>query len=177
MQGNVIGDINGKTYSIPTEYDNLSGKENIFHTLIAATHGFSNHKTTDDEKISFASTVLNRFDTGGTEFGIDGNSPQSISDVIFSNKSRYYEVNGKNERYNNAASDNVQKYNKKDFNRTVQLVGGVLRGTIPRKKGLFILKPSEMKKMKKDKSFDFKQTEELYETGEYKVLDYKTKYK
>lgn len=139
----------------------------------AATHGFADHKSNDDEKIGFISTILNRVESGKSEFGVDGMPPSTAQEVLYSNTSPYYETSGTNERFNNAMEGNIQSYNDKDYKKTLQLVNGIIKGKIPRKKGEFIYRPDEVKNLKKSKGHDFKKTPQTESLGKrYQMFGY-----
>jgi len=140
----------------------------------AATHGFSDYKSSDDEKVAFISSILNRVESGKAEFGVGGVPPSTAQEVLYSDTSPYYETSGKNERFNNAMEGTIQPYNKKDWKKTLQLVNGVMKGKIQRKKGQFIYRPEEVKKLKKSKGHDFKKTPKGEKVGRYDLYGYET---
>lgn len=148
-----------------------------YEELAAFIHAFSDHKSSWDEKVAAGSTVLNRIDSGLKEFGIDGVPPTSVHEVLFSNKSPYYEVKGKNERWNQAYAGKVAKYNEEQFKEDLQIARGLLTGDITRKDGLFILRPSEIKMLQKNGGFDFDKTEKVESLERYDTFRYKNKTK
>jgi hypothetical protein len=143
-----------------------------YEELAAFIHAFSDHKSSYDEKVAAGSTVLNRIDSGKKEFGIDGVPPTSVHEVLFSNKSPYYEVNGKNERWNEAVAGKVAKFNEEQYKENLQISRGLLTGDIERKKGQFIFRPTEVEKLKKNKGFDFKKTQKFDSLDRYEMYGY-----
>jgi hypothetical protein len=143
-----------------------------YQELANFIHAFSDHKSDITEKIAAGSMVLNRLDSGKGEFGIDGVSPTSVHEVLYSNKSPFYEVNGKNERWNEAIAGKVAKYNQESYKESLQVARGLLTGEIERKKGEFIFRPSEVEGLKKRKSFDFSKTQQVESLGRYNTYAY-----
>jgi len=159
------------------EENPLMTDENI-HGMAALIHGVSNPKSTEEERIMFGSSLLNRIKSGRGEFGIDGIAPQSINEAVYSDKSPYYEsqekVEGKyNERYRNAFTNKVATYNEKEYKRNLQIARGLLSGDIESVDGQFFFTDEEVEKLKRKKKFDFNLTDKVSRTGKYNVFTYK----
>jgi len=123
--------------------------------LTALVQGASQPKTKNqdatgyDERVAIGSTALNRLDYSGTDReGFNENFGNTLHDVLYNPKSEYYEFNGKNERANEVLNNKVSKYNEKEFKQSLAIASGLLKGTIPRKEGLFILKSEETPALK-----------------------------
>ncbi|MCP3684120.1 MAG: hypothetical protein GY861_15675 [bacterium] len=144
--------------------------EEIKH-LAALIHGASNHKSSYDQRVAFGSTALNRITSGRSEFGIDGVAPQTVSDAIYSNKSPYYESNGKNERFNNYMAGNIASFNEKEAKRNLQIASGLIKGTIKPSAGQFFIRDSE----KKASKMDFTKLDKVNTLGGFGIYSYKEK--
>jgi len=113
-----------------------------------------------------ASTILNRINSGRTsEFGGD------IDTVL---RKGYYAVSNPNVPYKQAYSGKFpDKESELRYKETLQMVSGLLKGTIKPDEGLFYFTPKEIKKLQKNpKAFDFKKVKEVGSSGGYKVFTY-----
>jgi len=115
----------------------------------------STKATSREERIGIGSTALNRIGLvsplSQESFGED------LNDVLYK-PNQYYEFDGKNERTNEVLSGKVAKYNENEYKKSLAVASGLLKGTIPKEKGVFMFKRDEAKKEKKKlvktKSYD-----------------------
>jgi hypothetical protein len=141
--------------------------------LAAFIHGFSDHTSDKDEMIAAGSTVLNRIESGRKEFGDGVVAPTTIEEVLYSPKSKYYEVSGKNERFNEAMSGKVAKYNESSYKKALQIANALMTGNIDTVPGEFIYRPSEEERLVKSKGHDFSKTEKVGSLKRYNLHQYK----
>jgi hypothetical protein len=142
--------------------------ENVL-LLTALIQGASKGKTknspatSDSERIKIGSTALNRIDPESKAEW----AGSDLKSVLYNPRSPFYEFNGKNERTNEVLAGKVAKYNEKEYIRSMQIASGLIKGTIPKTKGKFFIKPSEKPKM------DFSKLQVVDKDDTYKFWDYK----
>lgn len=119
----------------------------------------------DDVKTMIGSTVLNRLESGRVkEFGA------SIPEII---QKGYYAAINKNKPYTQALTQTFpDKVSQGAYNRALQIAYGLANGTIERTKGEFFHTPSEIKKQKAAKAFNYDAVKNVGEIGPYKVFSY-----
>lgn len=143
------------------------------YAMASLIHAFTDKDSDDDERIMIGSSIIKRRDSGLPEFGVNGRPPQEIEDVIFSDRSPYYEVNGSNERWNTAMQGKIPKYNEDQFKKDMAIAKGLLSGVIEPDDVMFVYRPSEESNLKKSGGHDFKQTHVTKETKRYRGHTYK----
>jgi len=113
-----------------------------------------------------ASTIINRMNSGKVaEFGGD------YSTIL---QKGYYAVSNPNTPYTQASTNKFPDKNSENiYKETLQMVSGLMKGTIPLDKGLFYFTPKEIQKLKKNpKAFDFTKVKNVGSSGDYQVYDY-----
>jgi hypothetical protein len=133
--------------------------------IAKAVHGEGAGASKEFRKM-VASTILNRADSGrGKEFG------NSIPEILTKG---YYAVSNPNEPYKEASSMKFKsKESENSFKETLQLVSGMMKGTIKRYPGLFYFNNKEITKLKKTPGvFDFKKVQDVGGVDNFRVFDY-----
>ena len=111
------------------------------------------------------STILNRFKSGrNIEFGY------TIPEII---QKGYYAAINQNEPYQQALSQKFPDKNAENKYKTaLQIASGLYKGTIEPQEGMFYFTDKEIRKMQKNKSFDFGLVREINKTGKYRIFSY-----
>lgn len=124
----------------------------------------------DDVMAMVGSTVLNRLDSGRPlEFG------SSVEEVINSSSSPYYAASNNSEQYQQAVTGKFpDKVSENAYKKALQVASGLIRGTIPRHKGMFFFTGQEISgmKRKKKKVFDFKKVNDTGKVGKFSTFSY-----
>lgn len=122
--------------------------------------------TDHDTMVRVGSTALNRLDSGrAEEFG------GSLPEVLYRG---YYAVSNPNEPMKWAMEG---KFPNKDeetrFKKSMQIAYGLKAGTIKREEGMFYFKPSEEKKLRKNKkAFNFDLVKKVNSDDNYNYYSY-----
>lgn len=119
----------------------------------------------DDGMILVGSSILNRLDSNRPlEFGRD------LTEIL---RKGYYAVSNPNEPYKQAITGKFpDKQSELKYKRALQIANGLVTGKIKRTDGQFYFTDKEIARMKKAKSFDFKQVKDLGKNGKYRVFGY-----
>lgn len=124
-----------------------------------------------DTKVHIASTILNRLESGKKEFGADTGS---ITAVL---EKGYNSAKNKSKKFSEAMSQKfTDPASEKSYKETLAIVSGILKGTIKRKEGQFILTEQDIKDVKKYKLMDMTKLEEVPmegKKGAFKFYKYK----
>jgi hypothetical protein len=133
--------------------------------IAKAVHGEGAGASKEFRKM-VASTILNRADAGrGKEFG------GSIPEIL---QKGYYAVSNPNEPYKEASSMKFKsKESENSFKETLQLVSGMMKGTIKRYPGLFYFNAKEVARLKKSpREFDLSKVRDVGGVDSFRVFDY-----
>jgi hypothetical protein len=133
--------------------------------IAKAVHGEGAGASKEFRKM-VASTILNRIESGRTkEFG------SSLPEVL---QKGYYAVSNPNTPYKEASSMKFKdKASENSFKETLQLVSGLIKGTIERDKGLFYFNQKELARLKKNpKAFDLSKVKNVGGVDNFQVFDY-----
>lgn len=115
------------------------------------------------------SSILNRAESGREEFGAHTGN---ISDVL---KTGYYAYSKNSPKFQEAIDQKFpDKISEDSFKEFIAIYSGMLRGTVDRTESLFFLKPSEVRKIKKNKSMNMDLLEKIDSQGDFDFYKYKT---
>lgn len=125
-----------------------------------------------DTKVKIASTILNRAESGKSEFGADTGK---ISDVL---KRGYYAYSKESPKFTEAMAQKFPDKKSEDaYKDAVAAVSGLVSGKIPRADAQFFLTPKEIAKVKRTGSMNMDLLEKTAATDAYSFFKYKTKTK
>ena len=133
--------------------------------IAKAVHGEGAGASIEFRKM-VASTILNREESGRTgEFG------GSIPEIL---QKGYYAVSNPNTPYKEATELKFKdKASENSFKETLQLVSGMIKGTIKRYPGLFYFTNKELARLKKSpKEFDLSKVRDVGGVDNFRVFDY-----
>lgn len=145
-----------------------------YNQMLATAHGESRGQP-EDFKINVASSLVDRLENFQKYWGFRGTYDNMLQE-------EYYAVRDAKSGKNNGYAEAMEYLQKKkpfpskadeeDFKKTVQIMGGVIKGTIPRTKAQFYFNSKEEKSARK--SMDFKLLEQVGSTKSKNGTEYKT---
>ena len=114
------------------------------------------------------SSILNRAESGKSEFGADTGN---ITDVL---QKGYYAYSQQSAKYKEAINQTFpDKESENQYKEGIRIFAGVLHGTIPRSDAQFFFTPREAKQLEKSKTFKMNLLENVGNAGAFQFFKYK----